>query len=182
MLNGQIETTDEHGQKLWDFGALPSGDDGVDLTIRLMTRYAVGDSSSKQITDLAARFKRAGKSDRSKLKAAFDWIVTNVSYKSDGHDEYVRSPRHTITTDFEGDCDDMATLFASLALSMGYEVWLKAIAWRPENAPANPFTHVYNLVLIPDENIVIPVDAVMQSQGFGREKTPALRSKVYSVK
>ncbi len=181
MLKGELKATTASGQKLWDFGALPSGDEGVRLTVQLMSQYARRDASDAQIRKLARGFLKE-KTDRSRLLAAFNWIVSNVKYTSDGHDEYVRSPRHTITTDFEGDCDDLATLFASLALAMGCEVWFKVIAWRPENAPANPFTHVYNLVLIRDENLVVPVDAVMQSQGFANEKTPVLRSRIYAVK
>lgn len=168
-------------QHLWDYGVLPSGDEGVRRTIALMSEYAVRDSLDGYIKSLASKFMSIRQSDRQRLRSMFEWIYKNVRYEHDGFDEYVRSPRHIITTDFEGDCDDLSTLFAALALAMGYQVWFKVIAWRPENQPTNPFTHVYNLVHVKDEDIVIPVDCVMAQYGFANEKSPVFRYMIFTV-
>lgn len=167
-------------QTLWDYGVLSRGDAGVAMTINLMTMYAQRDATDPSITALVRRFLRE-KTDRARIKAAFDWVIGHVRYTGDGFDEYVRSPRHIVTTDWAGDCDDLATLFACFMRAMRFESWFKVIAWRPKNRPENPFTHVYNLVLIPDENIVIPVDCVMSSYGFQAEKKPTYREKIFAV-
>lgn len=162
--------------KLWKIGV---GDKAVDETIKHMRRLAKRDSVDPLIIDIAGSFK--GSTDAQIAKQAYRYIVQNVPYVRDPEDrEQVTAPVFLLNGGKDGgDCDCMSTLFASFMLAYGIPVWCKVIAWRKR-----AYTHVYNLVMLREQNIVIPIDCVLGSDrrnGFGQEKFPVIREKVYPM-
>jgi len=164
-------------RRSWKIGI---GDNAIDNTVDHMVRLSMRDRSDAKITTLAESL--AGKTDRATAKAAYNWIMRNIPYIEDPVDrEQLTAPRLLVDGPIDGsDCDDHSMLFASIMASMKIPVWFKVIAWRSRN-----YTHVYPLVGLREEGIVIPVDTVLglaDGNGFGKEKTPVRRSKVYGLR
>lgn len=159
---------------------LQPGDRGVTQTIALMRRYARNDAQIPEITAIAKRAKR--KSSIATLKALYNYVIRKHAYRNDPKQtELVRSPRHMVTRREHraGDCDDLSTLLAALLLAAGYRTAYKVIAWDYKRGRA--FTHVYVLVYLPDVKRWMPLDPVMKTQGFGRERAPIIRRRVYPI-
>lgn len=171
-------------------GTLPLGDDGVDLTVQEhMERLALRDATSKEIRSIAQRISskcqapvgsEAG--DYCRIWNAFKTVVDTVSYVNDpATAEHITAPKYLMTSHPKGDCDCMATALASILLALGYRSQFKVIAWRELT-----FTHVYLEVLVPSKNVWVPLDPVFQIpgnryHGFGMEKHPIIRKKLYPV-
>lgn len=160
-----------------NLGRLPVGDAGVDKTIEEMRRMARADASSAEVRQLVGRFRD---DDWGFLQDAFRYVVKTVPYISDpAGEEFVVAPRHLIAKRWVGgDCDDMSTLLAALLIATGRKVWFKTIEWKPD---VSGFTHVYLLGEVPSAQLAIPLDAVKGPTGFGWEKRPYRRAKVYPV-
>lgn len=176
---------------VWDYGAYRGGDDGVVDTVQLMRDYIAKDITNPDVIRIAKSIKFSQfycmpqaicskEMELDSVKTIFRYVVDNVIYNDDGNHEFVQSPRHLLQTKL-GDCDDMTTLLACLLYVSGFKkIYAKVIAWKKENIDkGNPFTHVYNLVYLPENDIVIPLDAVMGYDGFAMEKTPQIRNKIY---
>lgn len=160
-----------------NLGRLPVGDAGVDKTIEEMSRMARSDASSTELQRVIAQFRG---DDWGFLQDAFRYVVKTVPYISDPEgQEFVVAPRHLIAKRWVGgDCDDMSTLLAALLLAAGRKCWFKTIEWKPD---VSGFTHVYLLGEVPSLQLAIPLDAVKGATGFGWEKRPYRRAKVYPV-
>lgn len=175
---------------VWDYGAYRGGDDGVDDTVKLMRDYIAKDITNPDVIRIAKSINYPiircntdvcnKEQELLRVKSIFRYVVDSVIYNDDGNHEFVQSPRHLLQTKL-GDCDDMTTLLACLLYILGFQkIYAKVIAWKKENIDkGNPFTHVYNLVYLPENDIVIPLDAVMGYDGFAMEKTPQIRNKIY---
>lgn len=172
----------ENGAKVWSYGKMQGGDKDVDKTVWLMKKYAFDDKNDDAIMKIANEIKANNTTDLEKIKAAYMYVVEHIRYIEDGSDEFVASPRHSLTWLGQGDCDCMTTAIFTLLLALGYtKMYAKVIAWKEDETGENEFTHVYSMALIPDMNIVIPLDAVMEKKGFGNEKQPVKRIKIYRI-
>lgn len=172
-----------------DLGELPPGDEGVVLTIENMRRLARKDASRPVMKAIAAKVLAecrcepgTEESDYKIIRAMYRYVIDNVRYKNDPeHQEYVTTPEYLLTVSHEGDCDDMATAFASLALALGYAVRFKVIAWK-----SHTYSHVYNEIYVPSLRKWLPMDCVYQVlgnrfKGFGYEKAPVIRKQTFDV-
>lgn len=178
----KVVRTLENGAKIEDCGDMVGGDRDVDTTVQLMKRYGWADSTADNIVDIATRIKRENKTDLEQIKAAYFHVVNTIKYEPDGSDEFVASPRHVLGWLKQGDCDCMTTAVISLLLALGFRsLYAKVIAWKPDPTGENEFTHVYAMALIPSLDVVIPLDPVMEDRGFGNEKTPVIRTKIYKL-
>lgn len=185
-INGivpRVVKTYGNGAVRYDYGELPSGDDGVKMTIELMSYFANRDAKNSDILKIAKSITSATKSQIERVRKAFSWVIKNVAYVKDGVNEFVTSPRHLVRWHFVGDCDCMSTFLVSLLKAVGIkETYFKTIAHDPNNADkGDPFTHVYVLATIPELNITIPLDPVMNNYGFGHEYKPVRREKIFAV-
>lgn len=178
-----LTKTYNNGSNRYSYGQLPLGDEGVKMTINLMSFLAHKDKKSSFIKELAAKIKRVAKSQLEMVKMAHEWVVNNVDYIKDGKNEVVAAPRHLGTWLKQGDCDCMSTFLVSLLKAMGFEkTYFKTIAHKQENANiGDPFTHVYVMATIPELNITIPLDPVMEHYGFGHEHKPIRRERIFAV-
>lgn len=168
-------TTLADGARLCETRQL-SGDKGIFQTLYLMRDLARRDSKDAQVVDLAKKLRQS--KDIDTVYAVWEYMVDKYPYQSDPDDhEFVNAPIHTLSEAYNSqypyrDCDDLATAFGCLLRAAGISrQYFKAIAWRK-----NDFTHVYNVVFVPDIDSYIPIDLVMAKNGFGREKQPQIRS------
>jgi len=185
-----------NGATVWDYGEYRGGDFGVDDTLQLMRDYIHKDKHNPEIVSLAKNIAPKG-SEITVLKSLFNWVVNNITYIDDGDNpivqqyapvnreedvrhEFVQTPSNLLKTRL-GDCDDMTTLFACLCYARGFKkIYAKVIAWKWKNRKiGDPFSHVFNMVYLPEANVTIPCDVVMGVSGFGNEKTPTFRQKIY---
>jgi len=74
-------------------------------------------------------------------RALFKWVQHNIRWTRDIEGvETVQTPERTLEWGF-GDCDDLSTLVAGLALSVGIPVKFRAVAADPRRK--GQFSHVY---------------------------------------
>lgn len=171
-----------NGARMWDFGVLRGGDPDIDKTVGLMKLFAWNDYNSRAIMQIASAIKSKYKTDIQQIKAAFFFVITTMGYVEDGKNEFVASPRHTLTWLRQGDCDCMTTALLCLLLALGFrKLYAKVIAWKEDENQSDEFTHVYALVYVPSLDKVIPLDPVMEYEGFGHEKLPVKRIKIYKI-
>jgi len=171
-----------NGVRVWKYGTMKGGDGDVDATIALMKSYAWQDYQSPELTKIAKEIRAKNLTDIEEIKTAYMYVVNHITYKEDGKNEVVASPRHALTVLGYGDCDCMTTALISLLMALGYkDLYAKVIAWKEDSTGVNEFTHVYALALLPSLGIVVPLDCVMESSGFGSEKQPVKRLKIYRI-
>lgn len=168
-------TTLADGARLCETAQL-RGDRGIYQTLYIMRDLARRDAKDDSIKEIASSLRR--KDNVETVHQCWQYMVDNYPYQSDPDDhEFVNAPIHTLSERFNGqyphrDCDDLSTAFACLLKAAGIErQFFKAIAWRK-----NDYTHVYNVVHFSEHDCYCPIDLVMSNNGFGREKTPQIRS------
>lgn len=159
-----------------------TGDSAVRQTVQDMCRLAGRDALHPRMIELAKTL-RAGKTPREAVKAAHQYVVHAIPYKSDPEGiEQIAAPIYTTKLvqpsrairkywKGGGDCDDQATALGGILMAMGFRVKMKTIAWR-----VHDFTHVYLVAILPD-GTEIPCDPVMGRDGFNNEKRPVIRAE-----
>ncbi len=161
---------------------VPDGDAAVDYTVRgPMCVFAVRDAADPCVRSLARRLKAGTRSDEEAIRAAFEHVVRAIPYVPDPEEyEQVVAPIYTLGCRSpypgyrpHGDCDCQSTALYALVLAMGYEPAFRVVAWRKWD-----YTHVNLVVTLPDGR-VIPLDAVMKSGGWGRQRPATYREKFY---
>lgn len=161
-----------------------SGDGAVRTTVSEMCRLAQRDSVYPEMAVLAERIRRRGRGDHRRIvREAFRHVVRTVPYRSDPPGiEEVTAPKYSLRLQAPagevrkywkpgGDCDDQATALVSLLGALGYDCWIKVIAWR-----VREYTHVFVTVRLPDGS-KMPLDAVVGMRGFAWEKPGVIRSE-----
>ena len=111
------------------------------------------------------------------LRAHFEYVSRTIRYTPDpSNTEVLYGPQY-ILSHHAGDCDDMATLLASLLRAIGWpgRLWFKAIS-TTEN-PAS-FSHVYLVAQLGAQ--VVPMDASVRAP-FGWEYPGAVLVKLVEV-
>lgn len=173
------------------------GDAGVEQTLDDMRRLIRRDVSHPIVRSvLKDHGLTPGKTTLATAEKVFNIVADNVPYVDDPPDEegnpqefYVAPILILDGTYPQGDCDDLSGLLNCLLLAAGFDVALKVIAWRPERRKdGDPYTHIYSLCHIPGLG-TIPLDPVMQEMrrdgkgydGFGNERAPVFRSKVFWI-
>jgi len=164
---------------------LKPGDAGVRQTVGKMIEFGLEDSTDEFVIRAAKKLK--GKTDIETVKNVFDFVWKTFPYEKDPEGkEYVTAPILLLKMQYEYcDCDDMTTLLIALLAALKYEVAVKVISWdraRCEGAWC-PFTHVYLMCYLPDENGWIALDPVQKASGFGIERPPQpiIRHQYYKV-
>ena len=77
----------------------------------------------------------------SEIYAIYSWVRQNIRYAKDPYDvEYVQAPRRLLESK-QGDCDDIATLLASLCMAMGHECRFMVVGFEDGN-PSHVFCQV----------------------------------------
>jgi hypothetical protein len=111
----------------------PNGMPHVRSTIKTMAKLAREGSVSYPIRNLATRITHhvPGRSPLRELRALYEWVRANIRYRFDPVGmEWVQSPARTVK-ERAGDCDDMATLIAALAGSLGHKWRFRTVGDTP---------------------------------------------------
>lgn len=131
---------------------------GTDDTVRHMRALALGAQTSWPLRRLVEELCRGlrGKCYLSELAALFYFVCENVRYQRDPRTvELVKTPEATLATGV-GDCDDIATLIAALALLSGSEARYVTAGFRPDGV----HTHVFAEALEPRTKRWVTLDPV----------------------
>lgn len=156
---------------------LPTGDRGVDMTVGLMVGLIRRGARNAVVKGLTKPIN--GRRRAEALRKCFDVVLARIRYELDPADEeLVRAPWVTLKdAKGVGDCDDMTVALGALVRSLGIPCWVKVIDWKPG---VGEYTHVY-LVADAGDGWAIPLDPVMGKGGYGAERWPVFRSKLYKV-
>ena len=119
-------------------GQIPNGEAGAATTMRAMrqlVRDAIRDPS-QHVRELALQIVgNAGYVDQARRLQ--QWVQQNIRYIQDPPDvELVQTPQYTVQQQ-AGDCDDQATLLASLLMATGHPAQFVAVGLS-----GSPLSHV----------------------------------------
>lgn len=115
--------------------AIPPGDDGIAATLSLMARIARAYSKLPQFYVLAREVVadvalEENKDFGAQAEALYNFVRGNIAYVRDIEGvESVQTPDRTLEL-ATGDCDDQATLLATLARTIGFPVRFVAAGLR----------------------------------------------------
>jgi len=158
---------------------LSSGDKGTRETLLKMKELALAGARHPDIWELSRKTVRGCpvKDTNCEAQKMLKWIHDNVRWTPDiGNAETVAAPWRTISVG-GGDCDDVATLLASMAVSIGMPARFKAIAANPEYK--NEFTHVYTELKV--GNKWIPAEPSIKGMPLGWESPVIYRKMIQDV-
>lgn len=137
-------------------GWIPPTDAGVRETLRVMGRLVRG--GGRLVDEEAAAIAgRAGHPARFP-DALRTWLARHVVETADPYNvELIRAPDYALQViqergHVEGDCDDVATLGAALALAAGFIPRFVALAWE------GPYAHVFSEVQDPGSGRWVDLD------------------------
>ncbi|MFN0133181.1 MAG: transglutaminase-like domain-containing protein [Phycisphaerales bacterium] len=160
---------------------LPPGDAGTDATVAAMIAVAREAKSARLVQQLA-RFL-TGTAVRDEWDNLFEWCRQHITFQRDPTKvELIRHPDRIIAAVLAGegrrralaDCDDMATLGASVLLALGHRPVIVVMGRRANR----PYEHVY-FGAVKSDGTCYPMDP-QEVQEPGLE-IPAIRRRVYGV-
>lgn len=141
-------------------GSIPGGDAGIKATLQIMVNVVRKCKTDLTIVTLANSIvKRCAPKDYACEAAALQQYVQGaIRYTRDVNDvETLKFPTTTLQMG-TGDCDDMATLLATLAESVGFSTRFAAVGLEGQG-----FSHVLAQLMIPGQGWVsaevIPLDS-----------------------
>lgn len=158
-------------------GELPPGSAGTRATLDLMRRLVARYKRSDAVRSVALALTRGlpPKNYTAEVRAVFEFVRDRIRYVRDVIGvETLQTP--DVTLDLEaGDCDDKATLLASLLASIGHRSRFVAVGYTQPGA----FQHVYLETLIGQR--WVPLDATVSSAVVGwAPRTPVTRMTVHN--
>jgi transglutaminase-like putative cysteine protease len=118
---------------------IPDGPEGIRATLEMMRRAALAAKINPAIRELAVRLTNDLQDEdfRGEIERLFIFVRDQVRYVQDINNvETVQTPDYTLSIG-AGDCDDKATLLASLLESIGHPARFAALAFAPDQ-----FEHV----------------------------------------
>jgi transglutaminase-like putative cysteine protease len=119
---------------------IPDGPAGTRATLQLMASVVRQYRKDLTVRNLALSIVGGldGKHYAAEAAALTNWVRSNIRYVRDIRDvETVQTPLVTLENG-GGDCDDQATLLATLLESIGFQTRFRAI----KTEPGGPFVHV----------------------------------------
>ena len=129
----------------WLAPGLPGTMQTLALMRRLVTQYRTDGDVRRAAASIM--FLTPDRDPRHRAVALFDWVRTFVRYVPDVLDvETLQTPPQTLRS-LVGDCDDSATLMATMFESVGYPTRFVLASYLQPDA----FEHVYLQVLIDGE-------------------------------
>lgn len=138
-LQNRPPSSTSDGGRAYALAGIPDGVDGTIVTLDIMRRYVRQFRTNPQIVELARSLVRdiPGKDFASEAARLQDWVRANIRYTMDVYDvETLQTPLATLSVR-QGDCDDQATLLATLLNALGHEARFVAVGFVPDN-----FEHV----------------------------------------
>lgn len=133
---------------------MPDGPEGVRFTLGLMVKLVKKWRASPEMIAFAHSLIAdiPAKEDREIVNRVFEYVRDSIVYRLDANDvEVLRAP-DVLIRDGVGDCDDKATLLATLLEALGYNSRFMVIGFAPDD-----FSHVYNEVQL--GTVWVPLDS-----------------------
>jgi len=127
---------------------IPSGTKGTIATLKMMKKLVMGPwgARSPQLVFLARSIvQHIGSKDYwHEAQAIFEYVKANVRYRLDPTAlEWIQTPVYTLQTQ-QGDCDDMSSLLAAMALAVGHRAAFVTVAGDPGRPDS--YSHVYAMI------------------------------------
>jgi transglutaminase-like putative cysteine protease len=139
QLRGLQAAQSQKPQRSYQLAGLPFGVEGTRITLELMRRFVRTYRVDPRIVELSREIIASipGKNYPREAEALRAWVASNIRYTQDVYDvETLQSPIVTLDVR-QGDCDDQATLLATLLNAAGHEARFVAIGTAPDE-----FSHV----------------------------------------
>lgn len=126
---------------------VPEGPAGVRETLKVMRRLVRHFKHNLTIHSLASEIisEITGKDFPGEVDCLFHWVRENIRYQKDINEtETISTPLETLASGF-GDCDDSATLLATMLETTGHKTRFKAVGFS-----WGVLSHVYTQTQIGD--------------------------------
>ncbi len=143
---------------------------GTRATLRQMSRFAKKGRADPEVINFARQIvaRVPSKDWKAEVRAIQSWVKRNIRYTQDPQGvELVQDARRTIHLE-HGDCDDHATLVATLLMAIGKPARFMAVAVPPNKQ----FCHVFAQVRIGGNWVTVettePVDIGWQPPQLSR--------------
>jgi len=139
----------------------------VRSTVAKMAELASDAQDSYPIRNLATRITHGvpSKSPTAELRALYTWVRDQIRYRRDPlGTEYLQRPARTVA-ERAGDCDDLATLLAALAGSLGHR-------WRFRTVGSSPVAQAHVAAQAHDGSQWIELDPVLEPAPASVEPRP----------
>lgn len=119
---------------------IPDGIEGTRATLDLMRRLVRAYRTDPALRNLAEQIIRGvpEKQGAQEIDALRMWIRQNIRYTNDINAVEMLQAPPALLNSGNGDCDDQATLLATLAETIGYPARFAAVAFAPDQ-----FAHVF---------------------------------------
>ena len=136
-----LQENPDNPQQTATLGMLSSGAAGTRETLNHMVSFAKQYRKNPEIRALAEKIiaNVPEKDAVGEARAIFEWVRDNIRYTQDIRDVEMLKTPDAVVYSAQGDCDDKATLVATLLESIGYATRFIAIGM---NTPG-VFEHVY---------------------------------------
>lgn len=131
---------------------IPSGKEGIKVTLRLMRQLTRQGKKSPAVRQLAVELTRnlPQKDWLGEVQAIHKFVRDNIRYVKDIRGVETLHTVERILTNGSGDCDDKSILAASLLESINHPTRFVAIGFKPGN-----FSHVYVETLIGNKWVAV---------------------------
>ncbi len=157
---------------------IPGGDMGVSATVAMMKNLIHSPQGIKsfRVRQFTLEAVRGVDRGMTEVDAVFHTIKDNIEFRGE-YGETLQSPEATINLG-AGDCDDQATLAATMLQSLGYETRFKTIATH--DSPQD-LSHVYVEVKDKQSGAWMPLDPTVAESYPGWEPDGIARSETYGT-
>lgn len=148
---------------------IPAGDPGTVRTLAMMRQLAQDGATRLEVRNTAVAILRASHvaphDQLGAVRAIFEWVKRRILFVNDiAGVETLQAPHYTLAVG-AGDCDDRATLIASLLRAVGISSTFRAVGTDPNNP--RRFSHVYVAAQVPGGPVAM--DTTYGSNALGWE-------------
>lgn len=160
---------------------IQEGDKGVEQTLQAMAKLV--NNALLHEPDIRALALTIVKSVRDKdymgeITAVYDWVKKNIRYVQDPYDkEMLQEPIRTLQL-AQADCDDFASLLASLLMSIGHQCRFVVIKAQKDS---ETYDHVFVECNPNGNGKWVPLDATNKQNGCPGWEAPSYKKAVMEL-
>jgi transglutaminase-like putative cysteine protease len=154
------------------------GDAGIAQTVRQMQALVHGNTGIRSwvVRKAAVEAVRGVERGQPEIDSVFNWVKDNIEFRGEAG-ETLQSPEATLNLG-AGDCDDQATLIATLLRSLGYQTDFRTVAMQGSE---DEFSHVYAVVQDKQTGQWVPLDTTVERAWPGWEPEQIARERTYGA-
>jgi transglutaminase-like putative cysteine protease len=161
---------------------IPAGD--VDLKVKILEKMVKDSEKTPIVFRTASILVKGLTSDVDAVQKIYNFVQSKVRYRTDKPYSEIFTAPYRMLRDIQmlgyasGDCDEIATLSASLLKSIGYKV--RFVITNTTTAKTEQFNHIFTQVWIPSMRRWVNFDPTKRDRELG-ETSPFKRIKVYGI-